>query len=400
MRDLTRLPVAPGPNGVHALLAALPAALDGRGPAIAPIPTLSVTVGSGYVQRLLDATRPDDADAPLESDETAVVLSTSGSTGTPRGVLLSARSLRAIDAAVVGSAHPTWVVAIPVTSAGGLNVLMRSLAAGTEPAVLASVGGDAPFTPALFVSGVHEALRRSQDVRTSLVAAQLRRLLADEAATDALRACSLVLVGGGPVDAHTREAAAALDVPFVSTYGATETAGGCVYDGVPLPGVEVTVDDAGEVLVSGDVVALGYRLDPERTDTRFTDAGYRTGDLGQLVDGRLRITGRMDDVIVVNGVNVSVIAVEELLRGMPDVVNAACVWVPTRTEPALVAFLEPRDGSAASVVVGRAQDVIAAELGRAAVPRVIEAVETVPALPNGKPDRVALRASAAGILGS
>lgn len=400
VRALTRLPVAPGEPGVRALMAALPDALDGNGPAIAPIPALSATVGAGYVQRLLDATRPDDPSLPLESDEAAVVLSTSGSTGTPRGVLLPARALRAIEGAVVGSASPTWVVAIPVTSAGGLNVLMRSLAAGTEPVALASVGGDAPFTPALFAAGVEEALRRGGDVRTSLVTAQLRRLLADPRATEALRACRLVLVGGGPVDAHTRSAAASLGVPFTATYGATETAGGCVYDGVPLPGVSVAVDERGEVLVRGDVLALGYRGDPAATASRFTEAGYRTGDLGTLVDGRLRITGRMDDVVTVNGVSVSVVAIEELLRGLPDVANAAVVAVPTTGEPAIVAYVQGRDGVTAPGIVDAARDRIAVELGRAAVPRLIECVETVPALPNGKPDRVALRSAAADLFRS
>ena len=315
-------------------------------------------------------------------------------------MLLSARALRAIDEAVIGSAAPTWVVAIPVTSAGGLNVLMRSLAAGTEPIALASIGGDAPFTPALFADGVDAALARVSDVRTSLVAAQLRRLLADARGTQALQACSMVLVGGGPLDEHTRSMAAALGVRCTSTYGATETAGGCVYDGTPLPGVTMHVDPTGELLICGDVLALGYRNDAAATAARFTDAGYRTGDLAQIVDGRLRITGRMDDVVTVNGVNVSTVAIEELLRGMPDVANAVVVAVPTATEPAIVAYVQGRDGVLAPGLIDGARDRIAAELGRAAVPRIIETVETVPALPNGKPDRVALRSAAADLFRS
>jgi o-succinylbenzoate---CoA ligase len=385
---------------VRALLEVLPSALDGTGPAIAPIPTTSVTVGNSYVERVLAATRPDDPATPLESNDTAVVLATSGSTGTPRGVMLSTTALTAIDTAVVGGATPTWIVAIPVTSAGGFNVLMRSMASGTEPITLPSVGGGSPFSPATFSAAVTQAHTTNGDVRTSLVAAQLRRLLADESSTEALQSCSLVLIGGGPLDAHTRAVAEELRVPIVSTYGATETAGGCVYNGIALPGVAVSIATNGEVLINGDVLALGYRLDPEATSLRFTAAGYRTGDLGEVRNGVLRITGRMDDVVVVNGINVSVIAVEEALRSLPDVVNAAAVWTPTRTEPAITAFMQVRDGSDARTVTGQAQDFIAAELGRAAVPRVIECVETVPALPNGKPDRVALRAAAADLLGS
>ena len=404
----------PGEAGVRALLEVLPAALDGSGPAIAPTPTISVTVGNAYVARILDATRPDDPSAPLEADA-AVVLATSGSTGTPRGVLLSSKALRAIDPSVIGNACPIWIVAIPVTSAGGFNVLMRSVASGTEPITLPSVGGAAPFGPTSFAEAVAMAHTRNGDVRTSLVAAQLRRLLSDERATEALQSCTLVLIGGGPLDAHTRAMAEALRVPVVSTYGATETAGGCVYNGRALPGVNVTIDVNGEVLVTGDVLAHGYRLDPAATASRFTEAGYRTGDLGELSDGVLRITGRIDDVVIVNGVNVSVIAVEDALRSLPDIANAAVVSASTRTEPTITeptiteptiteptiaAFIEVRDGCDPRAITAMAQEFIAQELGRAAVPRIIKIVETVPTLPNGKPDRVALRATAADILGS
>ena len=92
MRPLRRTPVPPGPFGLSALIGAVASALDGSGPAVAPVPTTSVTISSDYVAGILRALRPDDPDAPLESDEVAVVLATSGSTGAPRGVLLTAKA--------------------------------------------------------------------------------------------------------------------------------------------------------------------------------------------------------------------------------------------------------------------------------------------------------------------
>ncbi len=383
MRPLQRVPVPPGPAGVDALIEPLTRALDGTGPAIAPIPVTSVTVSDAYVQRLLEAMRPDDPAHPLESDDIAVVLATSGSTGAPRGVLHTAGSLTALTTAVNGPGRPQWIAALPLSSMGGFNVLIRSLAAERTPIALPSLGGLGPFTAADFTIAVDAAARVTDDVRVSLVAAQVRRLLDDEASIDALRRCREVLVGAGPTPITMRTAARELGIALTSTYGATETAGGCVYDGRPLPGVSLRIEDS--VVVDGPMLARGYRLEPELTAERFTERGFRTMDLGTLVDGVLTIHGRSDDVVIVNGVNVSLGAIERAIADSPEVAEVVALAIPG-DEPTVIAVVAPRADGVIETSTSMATTVEQA-LGRAAVPRRVAIVPAIPHLPNGKPDR-------------
>lgn len=389
-RDFVRLPVPPGPDGLTRLLPALATALDGSGPAIAPIPTVGATVSTDVVTLLLHAVRVDGP--PLESDDVAMVVATSGSTGAPKGVLLTAAQLTAMTAAVHGDARPQWVAALPLTSMGGLNVAIRALAADREPVPVASLGGAAPFTPRDFAAAVERATGDGGDVRTSLVPAQLARLLGDDAGVEALRACSQVLVGGGALRPALREGAQAAGVSVVSTYGATETAGGCVFDGRPLSGVRVEADDDGRLTVTGPCVALGYRADPKATAESFQGNSFRLPDIGSVAaDGTVTVTGRADDVVVVRGVNVSAAAVEAVLAALPGTQAVAVVVAPGEDgEPRLHAFVV-----GPTVDVAHAGQAVVDALGAAARPRV-QAIDTLPTLPGGKVDRVALRQRATG----
>lgn len=382
---LVRIPVPSGPAGLDALAGPLRAALEGSGPAITPIPVVSATVSDTYVRSLLSATAPGEA---LEDDRTAVVLPTSGSTGNPKGVLLSADGLTAQNP--WRDEPATWVAAIPLTSAGGLNVLTRALAVGSSYVGIDSLGGARPFTPAGFAAAVARAAARGLPIRTSLVPAQVRRLLTEPDGIDSLLACATILVGGAGLDSALREAAAAQGISLISTYGMTETCGGCVYDGVPLSGVTVSIDAHSRVTLGGPSIALGYRNQPALTSAHFTDAGFLTSDLGEIAHGMLRIIGRADDVVTVNGVNVSVTAIESVLRTDPTVADCAVVPVddPVRGSR-LIAFICGTSCDADSL-----GNLVSERLGVAARPRTFTTIEHLPTLPGGKTDRQALIALA------
>jgi O-succinylbenzoic acid--CoA ligase len=337
------------------------------------------------VSSLLRATAPGE---PLDDERTAVVLATSGSTGSPKGVLIAADALTALNP---WRDEPSiWVAALPLTSAGGLNVLTRALADGCAFVGVDSLGGARPFTPAGFAAAVESATAAHLPVRTSLVPAQVRRLLGDPQGAEALLACTTILVGGAGLDPALRAAAATHGVSLISTYGMTETCGGCVYDGAPLDGVTISLDTDSRVIVGGPSIALGYRHQPALTATHFTDVGFLTSDLGELVDGTLRIIGRTDDVVTVNGVNVSVAAVESVVRTDPSV-----------RECAVVALEDPERGSRLMAFVCGAAidsdalgDLVTTRLGAVARPRVFTTIENLPTLPGGKTDRQALIALA------
>lgn len=169
----------------------------------------------------------------------------------------------------------------------------------------------------------------------------------------ALRSFERILVGGQALPAATLERAEAAQVRIARTYGSTETSGGCVYDGVPLRGVGVRIE-RGEVQVSGPTLADGYLDDPERTDAAFLrdrdgTRWYRTGDAGLFEDGVLRVRGRLDNVIVSGGINVSLDRVERIVRGIPGLAMAVVVGVP-----------DARWGEASVIVASRGRPCAAA----------------------------------------
>ncbi|MEI8261598.1 MAG: AMP-binding protein [Actinomycetes bacterium] len=382
-RPLVRVPVPPGPDGPARLIPALAEALEGIGPAIAPIPVVSTMTSQEYVASLVAAVLPDDPDRPLEDDRVAVVACTSGSTGNPQGVLLTTAQLTAMSH-VVNNGDPVWVIAIPVTSIGGLNVLVRSLATTHDPVSVRSLGGAAPFTADVFADAVDSAYAQHDDVRVSIVPAQLARLLDDARGTEALRMCSHVLVGAAATRPDLHERALGSGVRITTTYGSTETSGGCVFDGTPLRGVTVRgTDQPGQLVIDGPCVALGYRLQPELTRARFTSAGFLTPDLGTVIDGRVTVLGRVDDVVIIKGVNVSASAVEHAAAAATGVRGAAAV-VGGADDPWIGVFVEH---SGEGLDVADVSQAVIDRLGAAARPRWVRLVDTLPHLPNGKVDR-------------
>ena len=409
------------PGRVAELVGALAAALDG-GPPVLPVP-----VGA----------RPGVTQAPAG---TAVVIATSGSTGEPKFVALSAAALRAsaraTEARLGGPGR--WLLALPAEHVAGVQVIVRALSAGAAPAVLDLRAGFRPDAFAAATAALGPGRRY-----TSLVPTQLSRILdvagpgsqhgapaaaevgAAPTAVEALRSYAAVLVGGAALDPATRERALAAGVRVVTTYGMSETAGGCVYDGVPLDGVTVDLDPDGRIVLGGPTLASGYLPPtPTLTTTAATGTGhggvgggagdaaageragfvggrFRTGDLGRWRDGRLEVLGRADDVIVTGGEKVAPAAVERVLAaqpgvraacvvGLPDpewgqVVAAAVVWDPATDPGAPTATTATPEPDAESL-----RAAVRAALGRAAVPRRVVAVAEIPLRGIGKPDRAAV----------
>jgi O-succinylbenzoic acid--CoA ligase len=169
----------------------------------------------------------------------------------------------------------------------------------------------------------------------------------------------------------------------------SETAGGCVYDGVPLDGVRVELEDGGRIRLGGPTLADGYLGDPELTAAAFADGWFRTDDLGRWRAGRLEVLGRADDVIVTGGENVAPAAVERVLVAQDGVAAACVVGVPDPEWGQVVAAAVVPDGPLDPALAERLRAAVRAALGRAAVPRILRSVHRIPLRGIGKPDRVA-----------
>jgi O-succinylbenzoic acid--CoA ligase len=389
-RPLVTLPVPEGAR-VLDLLPALERMLSGDGPALLPVPADDPV----ETARLCSAADVDSPLAPAEDDDadpTAVVVSTSGSTGVPKGALLPVSALRASAAATEArlGGPGRWLLALPAQHVAGLQVLLRSVAAGTAPEVLDLRGG---FDPAAFVAATAR-LTGSPRRYTSLVPTQLVRLLDEPSAHEALTSYDAVLVGGAATPRPVLERALAAGVRAVTTYGMSETCGGCVYDGRPLDGVRVRIDAAGRVLLGGPVVARGYRGRPELTREVFPRDGdlqeYRTDDLGEVgPDGVLRLAGRVDDVLVTGGLKVVPGAVEEVLAGLPGVRECIVVGVADREWGQLVTAVVVAADPSRPPLLEELRAAVLAVMGVEAAPRRLVVVDALPLRGPGKPDRAA-----------
>lgn len=371
------------------------------------------------------------AAAPGEASA-CVVVPTSGSTGEPRRVQVSGTALRASGTATATrlGGHGSWLLALPTTHVAGLQVVARSVLAGTAPVVLDL----APtFRGAAFAAAADQVdgPRRY----TSLVPTQVHRLIAearggDSAGLDALASFDAVLLGGAATPAPVLAELRAAGVRVVTTYGMSETAGGCVYDGRPLDGVTVRTVD-GRVQISGPVLADGYLDAPEATAAAFvtdlpgtpaqapaTGAGsralsgagsgparwFRTSDLGELApDGTLTVLGRADDVIISGGVNVAPAAVEAVLVGLPEVSEVCVVGVPDpEWGEVVVAVVTPALGGtdvSQDTLLAEARSHVTDILGAPAAPRHVVVTDALALRGPGKVDRRAVALLAARRLG-
>lgn len=352
---------------VPLLLDRLRAALDGTGPAVLP-----VAAGTVVEPMPLDGWERD----------AALVIATSGSSGTPKSVLLSAAALRASAEATharLGGAG-RWLLALPATHIAGVQVLVRSLVAGKTPVVLDLAPG---FRASTFLDAARRLLATPGPHYTALVPTQLARLLAD--GVDVLRSFDGVLLGGAATPLPLLEQARAAGVRVVTTYGMSETSGGCVYDGVPLDGVRLRLA-RGRIELAGPTLALGYRGE------RFTDPWFRTGDLGQFrPDGTLEVLGRADDMIVTGGEKVPPVLVERAMAAVSGVREVCVVGVPDAEWGQVVAAAVVTTGEAPTEETLRAA--VRESVGRTAVPKRLLFLKELPTRGPGKVDRAAVARS-------
>lgn len=406
----------PPAAGGTRLLDLLAAALDGTGPAILP---LDAGLPRERLAAIIEAFAPDAVEtddgtavtglagkttsvAPASSvpsetsvtdiaEETAVVIATSGSTGQPKGVELSARALlhsaRASLARVGAAEGERWLCCLPTTHIAGIQVLIRSLVAGTSPVIAERVD--------------RALMAESGCAHVSLVPTQLRRLLggpgtggsAGQQKTAPWAAgYKSVLLGGAAAPASLVAAARAAGVPVVTTYGMSETCGGCVYDGMPLDGVRVVTSEDGRIRIAGPVLFSRYRLRPDLTAAALDGGWFITSDLGTVdASGRVAVRGRADDVINTGGEKVVAAEVTAALETCPGVREAVVVGRPDpEWGERVTAIVVPETGADAPTLDLLCRHV-RERLPRYAAPRELVLLDALPMLPSGKPDLESLR---------
>lgn len=398
-----------------------------------------------------------------DPESIALVVGTSGSTGAPKQTALSVRALRASARATerffadypssgsakqrraASEAPAQWLLALPAHYVAGAQVLARSVLAGTTPVVAASVTDGVSFTPEVFLNAAERLSCARRFV--SLVPTQVHKLLEAAEANpalgseiyDALGQFTGILLGGAPASASLLAAARELGLNVVTTYGSAETAGGCVYSGVALPGVRLRVvpedaglldssagdaadtgqgggsENTGRIWLGGEHLASGYMGDSARTASHFfVDADgcrwYRTDDYGSLAPAApknapedegapmLNIVGRSDDVIITGGVKVSARAVAAVLESHPAVREAAVMGIPdARWGSAVAAAITLRGASgaqnapdASGATCDMLREFCTDKLGAAGAPKLLRILADFPTASTGKPDRQAI----------
>ncbi len=306
------------------------------------------------------------ADGVGEAPPACAVVGTSGTTGTAKRVVLSRQALLAAASA----AHTrlgftaTWHLALSPRYVAGLMVIVRGLE------------GDGIRQADPSLTDLAPAPGRNA---VSVVPTQLYRALDDPGRAAALAAFDAVLVGGAALDPGLRTRAVDAGIRVVETYGTSETCGGVVWDGVPLPGVEVRLGESGRISIAGPTLFDGYLGAPDLTADTLVDGAVVTRDRGHWADGRLVIDGRIDDVVISGGVNVD----------LADVRRAVAA-IDADTE--VLAVDDPEWGARIVLVATRGaidlwRDRLRPALPPAALPRQLLLVDAVPRTAGGKPDR-------------
>lgn len=319
--------------------------------------------------------------------DAGVLMRTSGSTtGTGKIVALSWDAL-------IASANAThdafggpgrWVAELPLHHIAGFQTVARTalhaLRSGNEALTAAHLDLSDADAVVAALSGCEGADSTgggpaSSDfpadrVYFSLVPTQLLRILDNPPLLDALRH-AVFLVGGAGVRTETLNRARAEGIDIHTSYGMTETCGGCVYDGQPIGDTEVSFDETGRISLRGRAVALGYLGTDEDFTTELTGIrSHHTKDAGRLTDGRLEVLGRIDDAITTGGLTVMPSLIEASLAKTGW--DAVVVGVPhLEWGEAVVAVIDDRDHHAQSCNVTIMRSFVKLELGEGWAPTFV-----------------------------
>ena len=295
----------------------------------------------------------------------SLLVATSGSTGTPKEIALTASALLASATAsnkyLKASKGDTWSLQLPLTHIAGINVLMRAMQLGTEPLDLRNHVGEYPHADF-----------------TAIVPTQLFNALTQNSALlKHLQGAKAVLVGGASLSEELRAQGVAAGINIVATYGMSETSGGCIYDGVALEGVKFQITGDGRIKISGPVLA----------EVEKEDGWFVTQDLGKIVDGKLQVIGRSDDVIISGGENISLSAIEAAIsKKYPDLLVAAFATADSKWGQALHLAVQSNDES----VKSQLSEVLVNSIGNHVKPKSVILLDKLPQIGVGKIDRISL----------
>lgn len=332
-------------------------------------PTHALAEYVSALDEALTAVGPALGCGPVHStsvrSDSSILVATSGSTGTPKEIALTASALLASAAAsnkyLKAAKGDTWSLLLPLTHIAGINVLMRAKQLGTEPLDLRNHVGEYPHADF-----------------TAIVPTQLFNALTENPALlKHLQGAKAVLVGGASLSEELRAQGVAAGINVITTYGMSETCGGCVYDGVALDGVAFDITTDGRIKISGPILA----------DVKKENGWFVTQDLGKIVDGKLQVIGRSDDVIISGGENISLSAIEAAInKKYPDLLVAAFATPDSKWGQALHIAVQSQDENIKSEL----SEVLVNSIGKHVKPKSVLLLDKLPQIGVGKVDRISL----------
>ena len=295
----------------------------------------------------------------------SLLVATSGSTGTPKEIGITSAALlasaRASNKFLKATKGQTWSLLLPLTHIAGINVLVRSIELESEPIDLRNHVGtypDADFT-AIVPTQLFNALNGDADLLSHL------------------KVTKAVLVGGAALSEELRSQGIASGINIITTYGMTETCGGCIYNGEALDGVNFELTENQRVKISGPVLA----------DVENENGWFLTQDIGVILDGKLKVIGRADDVIISGGENISLSAIEsELNKKFPQLLVAAFATSDSKWGQALHVAVQTQDENLKPQI----SQALVSAIGNHAKPKSVILLDKLPQIGVGKVDRTSL----------